>query len=90
MLSAKNISRNKVQIISRAVERLEEENECFGFPHEKVISDPWSGGAESTLEWIVKEANTLVTFKKKKKDVIVQFLILTTSDSLQNHAIFES
>lgn len=63
---------------------------ALDFPMRKSSVTPGVVGAESTLEWIVKEANTLVTLKKKKKDILVQFLILTTSDSLQNHAIFES
>lgn len=65
---------------------------ALDFPMSKSSVTLGVVGAESTLEWTVKEANTLVTFKKKKKkkDIIVQFLILTTSDSLQNHAIFES
>lgn len=62
---------------------------ALDFPMRKSSVTPGVVGAESTLEWIVKEANTLVTLKKKK-DILVQFLILTTSDSLQNHAIFES
>lgn len=62
---------------------------ALDFPMRKSSVTPGVVGAESTLERIVKEANTLVTLKKKK-DILVQFLILTTSDSLQNHAIFES
>lgn len=62
---------------------------ALDFPMRKSSVTPGVVGAESTLERIVKEANTLVTLKKQK-DILVQFLILTTSDSLQNHAIFES
>lgn len=73
MLSPKNISRNKVQIISRAVERLEEENECFGFPHEKVISDPWSGGGRINTGMDCKGGKYTCYLKKKKKTYLFSF-----------------
>lgn len=40
---------------------------ALDFPMRKSSVTLGVVGAESTLEWIVKEANTLVTFKKKKR-----------------------
>lgn len=41
---------------------------ALDFPMSKSSVTLGVVGAESTLEWTVKEANTLVTFKKKKKE----------------------
>lgn len=40
---------------------------ALDFPMSKSSVTLGVVGAESTLEWTVKEANTLVTFKKKKR-----------------------
>lgn len=40
---------------------------ALDFPMRKSSVTPGVVGAESTLERIVKEANTLVTLKKKKR-----------------------